>query len=242
MFVSLQRNSEQKELQVLFDLLIYKLIKTFIMNKSNNIKVLVSKSMDPFKVLETCKNIAANKFGYGVIVRSTPQFKAPVGTARKWFELFGKEMDIVKVTKVTNARAYDYVSAIKRQLEKQGSENTFKGDKMLGYEWLVPNILKASLKEGIRDEDRMQFCITFKRNDKTSFESFYIVDGDHFATDSELAFIREYLKPTYVSKKQTECGIDYENIIMVRNYKVSNVVMCGKTNTINEYWESIIEK
>lgn len=212
------------------------------MNKSNNIKVLVSKSMNPFKVLETCKNIATNKFGYGLIVRSTPQFKAPVGTARKWFEFFGKEMNVVKVTKVTNARAYDYVSAIKRQLEKQGSENTFKGDKMLGYEWLVPNILKASLKEGIRDEDRMQFCITFKRNDKTSFESFYIVDGDHFATDSELAFIKEHLRPTYVSKKQTECGIDYENIIMVRNYKVSNVVMCGKTNTINEYWESIIEK
>lgn len=212
------------------------------MNKSNNIKVLVSKSMDPFKVLAVCKDIARNKFGYGVIVRSTPQFKAPVGTARKWFELFGKEMDIVKVTKVTNARAYDYVSAIKRQLEKQGSENTFKGDKMLGYEWLVPNILKASLKEGICDKDRMQFCITFKQADKTSFESYYIVDGDHFATDSELAFIKENLKPTYVSKKQTECGIDYENIIMVRNYKVSNVVMCGKTNTINEYWESIIKK
>ena len=29
MFVSLQRNSEQKELQVLFEILIYKLIKTF---------------------------------------------------------------------------------------------------------------------------------------------------------------------------------------------------------------------
>lgn len=209
------------------------------MNKSNNIKVLVSKSMNPFKVLETCKNIAANKFGYGLIVRSTPQFKAPVGTARKWFEFFGKEMNVVKVTKVTNARAYDYVSAIKRQLEKQGSENTFKGDKMLGYEWLVPNILKASLKEGIRDEDRMQFCITFKRNDKTSFESFYIVDGDHFATDSELAFIKEYLRPKSVSKKQTECGIAEEDIIMVRNYKVSNVVMCGKSNDINKYWESI---
>ena len=212
------------------------------MNKSNNIKVLATESMNPFKVLETCKNIAANRFGYGLIVRSSPQFKAPVGTAKKWNELFQKEMDIVKVTKVTNARAYDYCKAIKRQLEKQGSENTFKGDKMLGYEWLVPNILKASLKEGICDKDRMQFCITFKRNDKTSFESFYIVDGDHFATDSELAFIKEHLRPTYVSKKQTECGIDYENIIMVRNYKVSNVVMCGKTNTINEYWESIIEK
>ena len=110
---------------------------------------------------------------------------------------------------------------------------------MLGYEWLVPNILKASLKEGICDKDRMQFCITFKRNDKTSFESFYIVDGDHFATDSELAFIKEHLRPKSVSKKQTECGIAEEDIIMVRNYKVSNVVMCGKSNDINKYWESI---
>lgn len=212
------------------------------MNKSNNIKVLATESMNPFKVLDVCKDIAANRFGYGLIVRSTPQFKAPMGTAKKWNELFGKEMNVMKVTKVTNARAYDYVGAIKRQLEKQGSENTFKGEKMLGYEWLVKNILKSSLKEGIRDEDRMQFCITFKKNDKTSFESYYIVDGDHFATDSELAFIKEHLRPTYVSKKQTECGIAEEDIIMVRNYKVSNVVMCGKTNIISEYWESIIEK
>lgn len=212
------------------------------MNKSNNIKVLATESMNPFQVLAVCKDIAANRFGYGLIVRSTPQFKAPMGTAKKWNELFGKELNVMKVTKVTNARAYDYVGAIKRQLEKQGSENTFKGEKMLGYEWLVKNILKSSLKEGIRDEDRMQFCITFKKNDKTSFESYYIVDGDHFATDSELAFIKEHLRPTYVSKKQTECGIAEEDIIMVRNYKVSNVVMCGKTNIISEYWESIIEK
>ena len=209
------------------------------MNKSNNIKVLANSSMDPFKVLAVCKDIARNKFGYGVIVRSTPQFKAPIGTAKKWFELFGKEMDIVKVTKVTNARAYDYVAAVKRQLEKQGSTKEFVGEKMLGYEWLVPNILKASLKEGISDKDRMQFCITFKRNDKTSFESFYIVDGDHFATATELAFIKEHLRPKSVSKKQTECGIMEEDIIMVRNYKVSNVVMCGKSNDINKYWESI---
>ena len=209
------------------------------MNKSNNIKVLATESMNPFKVLETCKNIAANRFGYGLIVRSSPQFKAPVGTAKKWNELFGKEMNVVKVTKVTNARAYDYCKAIKRQLEKQGSENTFKGDKMLGYEWLVPNILKASLKEGICDKDRMQFCITFKQNDKTSFESFYIVDGDHFATATELAFIKEHLRPKSVSKKKTECGIAEEEIIMVRNYKVSNVVMCGKSNDMSKYWESI---
>ena len=209
------------------------------MNKSNNIKVLTNSSMDPFEVLETCKNIAANRFGYGLIVRSTPQFKAPIGTAKKWNELFKKEMNVVKVTKVTNARAYDYVAAVKRQLEKQGSTKEFVGEKMLGYEWLVKNILKSSLKEGIRDEDRMQFCITFKKNDKTSFESYYIVDGDHFATDNELAFIKEHLRPKSVSKKQTECGIAEEDIIIVRNYKVANVVMCGKSNDISKYWESI---
>ena len=209
------------------------------MNKSNNIKVLTNSSMDPFEVLETCKNIAANRFGYGLIVRSTPQFKAPIGTAKKWNELFKKEMNVVKVTKVTNARAYDYVAAVKRQLEKQGSTKEFVGEKMLGYEWLVKNILKSSLKEGICDKDRMQFCITFKQNDKTSFESFYIVDGDHFATDNELAFIKEHLRPKSVSKKQTECGIAEEDIIMVRNYKVSNVVMCGKSNDISKYWETI---
>ena len=209
------------------------------MNKSNNIKVLTNSSMDPFEVLETCKNIAANRFGYGLIVRSTPQFKAPIGTAKKWNELFKKEMNVVKVTKVTNARAYDYVAAVKRQLEKQGSTKEFVGEKMLGYEWLVKNILKSSLKEGIRDEDRMQFCSTFKQNDKTSFESFYIVDGDHFATATELAFIKEHLRPKSVSKKQTECGIAEEDIIMVRNYKVSNVVMCGKSNDISKYWETI---
>lgn len=209
------------------------------MNKSNSIKVLANASMNPFSVLAVCEDIAANKFGYGVIVRSTPQFKAPKGTAKKYFELFGKDMSIVKVTKITNARAYDYVGAIKRQLEKQGSDEKFVGEKMNGYEWLVKNILKSSLKEGIEDKDRMQFCITFKKNDKTTFESYYIVDGDHFATPAEEAFIKENLRPTYVSKKQSDCGIADEDIIMVRNYKVSNVVMCGKSNEVSKYWDSI---
>ena len=149
-------------------------------------------------------------------------------------------MDVVKVTKVTNARAYDYCAAVNRQLEKQGSSETFKGEKMLGYEWLVPNILKSSLKEGIEDKDRMQFCLTFKSSDKTNFEHYYIVGGDHFATKSELKFIEThlYVAPSK-SKKQSELGIADDDIIMVRNYKVSNVVFCGKSDKVSEYLESI---
>ena len=212
------------------------------MKKSNfnSVKVLTTSVVNPFDVLATCKDIAANKFGYGLVVRSEPKFKAPKKTSIEWENLFGSPMSVIKVTKVTNARAYDYSKAINRQLEKQGSDSHFKGEKMLGYEWLVPNILKTSLKEGIADKDRMQFCITFKANDKTTFETYYIVGGDHFANESELEFIKShlYVAPSK-SKKQADMGIADDDIIMVRNYKVSNVVFCGKSDMVAEYWASI---
>lgn len=210
------------------------------MKKSNFVNVLATSVINPFDVLATCKDIAANKFGYGLVVRSEPKFKAPKKTSIEWENLFGSPMSVIKVTKVTNARAYDYSKAINRQLEKQGSDSHFKGEKMLGYEWLVPNILKSSLKEGIADKDRMQFCITFKANDKTTFETYYIVGGDHFANKSELEFIKThlYVAPSK-SKKQSDMGIADDDIIMVRNYKVSNVVFCGKSDKVSEYWESI---
>ena len=213
------------------------------MKTSNFVNVLATSVVNPFDVLATCKDIAANKLGYGLIVRSEPKFKAPKKTASEWEEVFGTPMNIIKVTKVTNARAYDYCAAVNRQLAKQGSSETFKGEKMLGYEWLVPNILKSSLKEGISDKDRMQFCITFKSNDKTNFEHYYIVGGDHFATKSELEFIKShlYVAPSK-SKKQADMGIADDDIVMVRNYKVSNVVFCGKSDMVAGYLASITQK
>lgn len=213
------------------------------MKKSNFVNVLATSVVNPFDVLATCKDIAANKFGYGIVVRSEPKFKAPKKTASEWEEVFGTPMNIIKVTKVTNARAYDYCAAVNRQLAKQGSSDTFKGEKMLGYEWLVPNILKSSLKDGIADKDRMQFCLTFKANDKTNFEHYYIVGGDHFATKSEMEFIKShlYIAPSK-SKKQADMGIADDDIVMVRNYKVSNVVFCGKSDKVSEYWEGINTK
>lgn len=205
------------------------------MVKVNYAKELSESSMNPFDV---CKDIAANKFGYGLIVRSDVRVRAPKATAKEWFETFGTEMHLVKITKVANARAYDYVAAVKRQLEKSGeSSDNFVGEKMKGYEWLIPNILKSSLKEGIADKDRMQFCLTYKDNDKTTFERFYIVGGDHFATQAELDFIQSHLYVASKSKKQTDLGIDPSEVINVRNYKVSNVVKCGKMSDVAEYWK-----
>ena len=208
------------------------------MKKSNfSVSELLIAVVDVFSTIAACKDFASCKFGYGFIARSAPNFRAPKTTAREWLNEFGSEMpNIVKVTKVTNARAYDYGKAINRQLSKQGDAANFKSDAMSGYDWVVPNIIKRAQKDG-----NLQLCVTFKENDRTKFESFYIVT-DHFATEDELTFIKEHL---YVapnkSAKQSESGIADEDIVMVRNYKFSNIVAVGQTPEIEEMWESITE-
>ena len=209
------------------------------MKKSNfSVSELLIAVVDVFSTIAVCKDFASCKFGYGFIARSTPKFRAPKATATEWLNEFGETMpNIVKVTKVTNARAYDYAKAVNRTLAKQGDENNrFKSDDMNGYDWVVPNIIKRAQKDG-----NLQLCVTFKENDRTKFESFYIV-ADHFATEDELTFIKEHL---YVapnkSVKQTTSGIEDEDIVMVRNYKFSNIVAVGQTPEIEEMWANIAE-
>lgn len=207
------------------------------MNESNfSVNVLLTSSVNVFNTIEACRELASCKFGYGFVSRSTPNFKAPKATEREWINEFGgfSMPVIVKVTKVTNARAYDYAKAVNRQLSKQGDAATFQSDAMSGYTWVVPNIIKRADKDG-----SLQLCVSFKEGDRTKFESFYIV-GDHFATEDELAFIEGHL---YVapnkSVKQSASGIADKDIIMVRNYKFSNVIFVGQTPKIEEFWANI---
>lgn len=203
-----------------------------------NVRELLSVVVDFFETVSACKEFASCKFGYGFIARSTPKFRAPKATANEWFNEFGNEMpSIVKVTKCTNARAYDYAKAINRQLAKQRANADFESDAMRGYEWVVPNIIKRATENG-----SMQLCVSFKENDKTKFETFYIVASanPHFATDAEVDFIKSHL---YVapnkSVKQSASGIADEDIVMVRNYKFSNIIAVGMTPEIEEIWASI---
>ena len=203
-----------------------------------NVRELLSVTADFFETVSACKEFASCKFGYGFIARSTPKFRAPKATANEWFNEFGNEMpSIVKVTKCTNARAYDYAKAINRQLAKQGAAANFESDSMNGYEWVVPNIIKRATKDG-----SIQFCVSFKENDKTKFESFYIVVSNvpHFATDAELDFIKSHL---YVapckSVKQANMGIADADIINVRNYKFHNLVVADTTPEIEDVWPDV---
>jgi hypothetical protein len=203
------------------------------------INELVNGVLNFFETVEACKEFASCKFGYGFIARSTPKFRAPQTTAREWLAEFGSAMPtIIKVTKVTNARAYDYGKAVNRQLTKQGEAANFESDPMNGYEWIVPNIIKRATASG-----SMQLCVTFKDDDKTKFETFYIVASEHphFATDEELDFIKShlYVAPS-ASVKQLASGISEDDILMVRNYKFSNMLAVGKTPEIETIWENLI--
>ena len=209
--------------------------KTFGINELGNAVVNV------FDTIAFCREMSLCKFGYGFIARSTPKFRAPKATAAEWVGQFGETMpSVVKVTKVTNAKAYDYEDAVNRQLNKQGEAADFKSDALNGYDWVVPNVIKRAQKDG-----SLQLTLLFKDSDKTTFETFYIVidcfNGTcRFATEDETAFIKAHL---YVapnkSVKQADMGIEDKDIIQVRNYKFANIIAVGTTPQIEDIWSKI---
>ncbi len=200
--------------------------------KKSNFSSLES-AVNVFETIEFCKNISSCKFGYGFIARTKPTFVAPKKTEKEWVAVFGCPMEVYKVTMVTNARVYDYEKNINKQLENQGSEGTFKSDSLSGCEWVVPNIIKRSNKDG-----SLQLVMTFKPKDKTSFKTFYICDG-HLASDEEMSFINNHLRDNGTSKKQADMGIAEEDRVLVRGYKFSNIVKVGKTKDVEDFWSSL---
>ena len=197
--------------------------------------------MSPLAVVAECENIAANKFGYGFVAITNCQVVAPKKTAAEWFGKFGSDFaSVKKITKVLNARCYDYERAVNRTLAKNGSEKDFKASELSGYEWVIKPILLRSTKEGAEENERLQLRLTFKKSDKTSFESRYIVGG-RLATADEVEFIEGHLRPTYSSAKQSDKGISDEEQVMCRNYKVANFVSVGKSEVVKKWWEDNIK-
>ena len=206
------------------------------MNPSNTFK-----RVSPLAVVAECENIAANKFGYGFVAITNCQVVAPKKTAAEWFGKFGSDFaSVKKITKVLNARCYDYERAVNRTLAKNGSAKDFKASELSGYEWVIKPILLRSTKEGAEENERLQLRLTFKKSDKTSFESRYIVGG-RLATADEVEFIEGHLKPTYSSAKQSDKGISDEEQVMCRNYKVANFVSVGKSDVVKKWWEDNIK-
>lgn len=182
-----------------------------------------------FEVVALTARMKKCQFGFGFIAKTQPKMIKPKATAAKWAVLFGTSFeDVRKVTCVTNARAYDYAKAVNKV-----SRETFESDPLKGYRWLVPNVIKQAIAD-----NSLQLTLTFKVNDKTTFETTYFV-GNRKATPSEVEFIKENLYVPKTPKKQLEYGVKEDDIILVRNYKFSNIIACGSTKEIKEFWQNL---
>lgn len=180
-----------------------------------SIQHLLKNVIDFFDTIIKCQEFAYNEFGYGLISRSIAKFRAPKATTNEWFNEFGSEMpNIVKVTKVTNARPFDI------------EEKEF-----VGYEWVVPNLIMRGTKDG-----SLLLCVSFKNDDDTKFESVYIV-GNHFATEQELQFINSHL---YIAPSRSDKQNEIEGCVIIRNYRFSSLAEVGTTQEIEEIWKSVI--
>lgn len=203
--------------------------------KANDFKSVVNCVANFFDIVAECKNIRANKFGYGFIAKSEVRVSSPKKTANEWLAKFGYPMEVKKVTCVTNARAYDYQEKVNKMLAKKGMEKNFVSESMNGYHWIdgCEGIIKES------DKGSVQLCITFQKNDRTKFSHRYIVNGNRFANAEEEEFIKAHLYVAKPSAKQTESGIVDEDAIMVRNYKFANILAVGKSQEINNIWNEL---
>lgn len=186
------------------------------------------KKPSPFDMVEACKYIASCKLGYSLIVESSIRVSAPKRTSTEFFTAFGMDFSkLAKVTCVKNARCYDYAAAVSR-----AANTPFESGEMKGYNWIIYPIIKQSLKD-----NSLQFCLTFKKSDKTAFETRYFYEGKLVEDEEVIAFIKSHTYQSGGSKKQEDLGIAAEDIINVRNYKFENVLCIGKP--CKELWEEL---
>lgn len=189
----------------------------------------MSTKVDQFATINVCKHLKSCQFGYAFVAKSTPKFRAPKQTAMLWRDQFGTDMPtIVKVTKCVNARSGNYTNKV----NKAGATD-FVADGLNGYEWVIPNVIKRATKDG-----SLQLCVTFTNSDKTNFDSKYVV-ADHFATDAELAFIKERLYSAPSSAKQIAAGVAPTDEVFVRNYKFDNILKVGTNSEVEEFWNEL---
>jgi hypothetical protein len=157
-----------------------------------------------------CSTIAKNKSKYGIIVRSI--LKVPKQGRIEWQERFGHKMPTVfKILKINNLEPIE--------------DFPLKA----GYAWMVPNMVKRSIKDG-----SLVMCAALKMNSNVELSSCYIVER-RFATDEEEIFISSCVTGNQSDDQFGETkNPESKDIILFRNYKFSNIVAIGTPEDINK--------
>jgi len=172
---------------------------------------IIERVVDVFDAIKMCSTIAKNKSKYGIIVRSI--LKVPKQGRIEWQERFGHEMPTVfKILKINNLEPIEGFPL------------------KAGYAWMVPNMVKRSIKDG-----SLVMCAALKMNSNVELSSCYIVEG-RFATDEEEIFISSCVTGNQSDDQFGETkNPKSKDIILFRNYKFCNIVAIGTPEEINKF-------
>ena len=111
---------------------------------------------------------------------------------------------------------YDYENAVNNRLEREGKERTFSADNLPWGAWV------EGMRNKVLTHKGMMYLRTYcVRNRKP--KTYYLVDGV-LATAEQMLEIKQWLKPTSVSIKQENAGLDEEYQVKPRDYKFESII------------------
>lgn len=170
---------------------------------SNSFMRMQKKSLREF----VCAEIQNGTFGVVINTETEPRMRKTNNP------YFGR---VRKITRMTNvAIGYNYENVVNARLGREGKENDFQAEKPNGKHWVCfPNILASD-----KDESQLYLRTTMRKN--TESKSVYTLDGQVVTDTALLAEIKSFI---YTSSKPTNQGLNEGNEVIVRDFKLENVV------------------
>lgn len=161
-------------------------------------------------VNEFCKNINKGTFGISLVAVTTPKMN------KKNNPFFGR---VQKATYITNvALGYTYEHCVNNRLFRNGLNTNFESDKPKGKTWLEFPYLLCS------DKDNTQHYLRTTMRKNSKIENIYLLDGE-IVNDLEIINqIKEWLPKPSTSAKQENCGLVDDEQVVIRDFKVENIV------------------
>lgn len=138
-----------------------------------------------------------------------------------------KFLGLKKVSFFVATVGNNYEDAINNRLKKHGLENNFVANKS-SVSAPFPMSSNGIMRQGIKDENQKYLRLYFQVGPNKSTESYY-VDADGNVIDVSKKDQEEFFDKKYVSKKQENAGLQKEDQVMIRDFKVESIVyfQCG---------------
>lgn len=167
--------------------------------------------------LENVSNFVARlssrtQFGLQVLTATAPTFVKP-----KSCPLSGR---VVKVTIISGGTFANYQNKVNGKLERVGETPNYTASP--SYAESLRGELEQIVYRNKKTPTQLYLKVCGIKS-QMSWDSIYLIDG-HIANESEMALIKEWEKPHYECKKQSESGLTCENQVSYQFIKLENVV------------------